>query len=251
MATVALAAGAAVLQPMFNQSLGSLPGVLNSLVQLGQVQISDIVPLENSAMEAVAVLLVVSSTAIDETTLKEMTVLEENEPKDPFATESELTRVSDPVARASNLERFLSDVESELEGVPRDLFGATGDLSASCPRGGLGQADTPRVPSIVDTSGNRSRSNVNFDSAAASATTPPDGPTTRGGSPGQGRLGGALFSTPTAEPAANHLREAAAVCGVLFVSAAVLGWGAVQARRRSGRPRLMVRPMPTFVGPPR
>ncbi len=178
---------------MFNQSLGSLPGVLNSLVQLGQVQISDIVPLENSAMEAVAVLLVVSSTAIDESPLQDVTLLEENEPKDPFAIETELTRVIDPFAKASNLERFLSDIDSDLEGVPRDLFGAAGDPSGTCPRGGLGQTDAPRGPSTVVTSGDRCRSTVNFDSEAAPATTPPDSPTTRAGLRARAGLGAAHF----------------------------------------------------------
>ena len=119
--------------PADHHPLVGLADVLfNNLVQMGQVQISDIVPLDQSAMETVAVLLVVSGTSNEVSTGNDIALREEAEPGAWSAIEPAIGEPSDLSTGGSNLERFLSDLDGAFRSVSRDILAATGEPTGVC-----------------------------------------------------------------------------------------------------------------------
>ena len=169
-----MATVASTLQPMINPSLGSLPGVINSLMQLSQVQISDIMPLENSAMDAVAVLLVVSRTSNEGSTSNDSESPGESEPRTRREVELALSREPGFTASGSNLERFLADLESALVSVPLDDLGPTAQQSEAWPRGALQPTSSGTIGMTIAGAGGPvgTTANVNASPAPKAASRP-------------------------------------------------------------------------------
>ena len=97
------------IPPIISPSLGALTFVVNNLVQLGQMQIADIMPLDNGPTDAVAILLVVSGTSGEVTNGQDLSQTisrqgEDNNPPEPESLADRTTRTA-----ASNLERFLAN----------------------------------------------------------------------------------------------------------------------------------------------
>jgi hypothetical protein len=243
--TQALASVASTVQPMFNPSLGSLPGVISSLVQIGQVQISDLMPLENSAVEAVAVLLVVSSATIDESTQTDMDSLEAARAGNSIGPPGNY----DATASGSNLEQFLSDLEGALDGVTREVLDVTGKRTRAWPGRELPAAGSGAfaVPIAVDQDPER---------FAASERA---GPITRNAlcdDPGieiellnrTGLDGLSVQSRSMADSASVPPAWMRPLCGTFVLSAIVLGWQRARKLWRSNQEQPIVPPSSAIAG---
>ncbi len=123
---------ATALQQIITPSIGSLT-FFNNFVQMGQVQITDIMSLDHSATETVAVLLVVSGPLGEGSTDNDLVWPGGDESEPRLATEPGIGELSDLSPGGSNLERFLSDLDGAFSAVPRDLLEATRKSSGAWP----------------------------------------------------------------------------------------------------------------------
>jgi hypothetical protein len=128
-------------------SAGSSPLTLpvNDLAQTGWVQESDLMPLDHGALDAVAVLIVVSGTPGEEPIDRGLAPFEEDQAGTTMTTAHSPHEDSTPAGSSSpgvsNLERFLLD----LEGAPGRPRGEVPDAAGSWPEwgwqpGGAGSA---------------------------------------------------------------------------------------------------------------
>jgi hypothetical protein len=126
-ATVATIGVGAILPQIINPSLAPLTFLVSNLVQLGQVQVSDLMPLDHSDLDAVAVLIVVSGVSGEDPI-----VAEAGPPEEAAADALDGLVPSSPVASmkavpsrpgASNLERFLLDLDGASGRLPREILG--------------------------------------------------------------------------------------------------------------------------------
>jgi len=238
------------LDQVINLSAGPLPGVINNLVQVGQVQISDLMPLENSAMETVAVLLVVSSGSVEASNGHDIASPAESEAGVSPAVELALSRERDPSATESNLERFLSDLEGALDGVPRDVLGESEQQTGAWPQWVL----RPREPGMVAVT---VAGVIGPDRSAAILNPGPTPSTVVERNPGEdvavSDLHGLDWESPqpppTTEAASGRLGWMGPFCGMLVISSVLLGWKAARKRWRAARSQPPVRQMPTIAGP--
>jgi len=130
---VSVAVGAAASLPtIINVSLGS-PTFFNNFVVAAQVQISEIMPLGNGAMDSVAVLLVVSGTSVGELVHADAPRQGESEVGSSAAI-APAWREDRRSHAGSNLERFLLGVESNWDDdVEREAFATSAKPSPSHP----------------------------------------------------------------------------------------------------------------------
>ena len=238
---------ASSLQPVINPSLSSLSGVINSLMQLSQVQISDIMPLNNSAVDAVAVLLVVSSTPNEGSTGNDQESPGESQRRDTSESELALLREPQSTAVGSSLERFLADLESALISVPIDDFGSTaqpngdwsevtwqptntGTLAATV--GGLGGTTAFKQPGSTDTGESPLTAQTDVDRWGIAGLDWTDGE-----------------PSSTSEITSIQLGWVKPFGGMVAVAAVLLGWQAGRKRFVSRRRQPIVRRMPAIAGP--
>jgi hypothetical protein len=118
------ALGMAVLttiDPLLNISSSPIPGAISNLVRIGQVQISDLLPLEQSGMETIAVLLVVSATSVMDPTVAGTDL--NPIPAIPPGSDLEATR-SRPVSLArladTSLDHYLADFDGALDALAHE-----------------------------------------------------------------------------------------------------------------------------------
>jgi hypothetical protein len=104
-----------MLPQIATPSLAPLTALVNNLVQIGQVQVSDLMPLDHSALDAVAVLVVVSGGAGEESIDGHAEWLEVDRA-------GASTAVSPLPPGASYLERYLSDIDGAPGRVPAEVL---------------------------------------------------------------------------------------------------------------------------------
>lgn len=245
---LATAAVLATLDQMISLSSGPVPGVLSNLVHMGQVQIADIMPLENSAMETVAVLLVVSSTSVEHSSVVDAAPLGEIEPTASGLVEFDLSRRV-PSARASNLERDLLDLEGDLHGAARDVLGAREEQAGMSPQWDLGPSDSSKVVVALARAGGPVKFTGYVNPGPASRTPSECNPGTD-----------VAISIPseldeesprplaTADAAPGWPGWMGLFCGMLVMSV-LTGWQALRKRWRAGRFQPRARQKPTIAGP--
>jgi hypothetical protein len=231
------------IQSMLNPSLGSLSGVINSLVQLGQLQISDIMPLGNSTIEAVAVLLVVTNTSMDDLSGNGIETVEESEPSDSLA----LAQVHATSTRGSNLERFLSDLEGSLDDISRAVLGVTQPQIEDGSQVSLPTASSGTIAVPNEDARDPIDSAASLHGGPIAWKSPRHGPGTAFELSSSDTLDSvnttALSATETAENRAAWMRP---LCGFLIGSSVLLGWTAARYRRRS---QPVVGKLPSFPAP--
>jgi hypothetical protein len=125
---VALAVGSIgmILPPAITPSIAQLTVLVDNLVQLGQVQVSDLMPLDHDALDAVAVLLVVSAGPAEESI---DTGIGWHEGAGAGAGAS--AAVVPLAPRAESLERFLLDLDGSQGAVPQDVLQSSGEPTGS------------------------------------------------------------------------------------------------------------------------
>jgi hypothetical protein len=214
------------------------------------VQISDIMPLENSAIDAVAVLLVVSKTSNEDSTTNDFDSAGEWQLEDAREVELTLSRRRGVTDGGSNLERFLADLENALVSVPLEDPGPMARQSEAWPRG----ASQPTSP------GGISMTCASASGPVGTEAMPNTSPTPKAASQPIARTDGDSFelsgvdwndtgaSLPS-EAASSDLGWITPFCGALILSSLVLGLKAVRKRGGSSRPKAMVRRMPAIAGP--
>ena len=247
---LAMATFATNLQPMINPSLGSLPAVINSLMQLSQVQISDIMPLENSAVDAVAVLLVVSSQSNESSTGNDFESSGESEYGNAPEVELALSREPDSVASGSNLERYLSDLESALAGVPQDILGPTGQQSGAWPQRVLQPTGPGTLASTpADADGPAGSTAIVNPSPAPKASSPANAGSDAELSDLSGFDWNVIEPRSPTEAASSQLAWIKPFGGIMVISAILLGWKATRKRWCPGRQQPIFRQMSALAGP--
>jgi hypothetical protein len=243
---LALTAVASTFQPIFNPSLSTIPGVINSLVQLGQVQISEIVPLEKSAIDAVAVLLVVSGQSIDDS------IAGDFESTGEFGPGGSMERATDRGSwgRGTNLERFLSDLDGALEGVPREVLEPAAEPSETPSQSAL----APTRPVAIRLTYRERRAPAKL---APIVNHRPLASPPRVDEPGPIRevlnFAGADWEKAVTSPATETASRLAdwmkPACGILVSSLVLLGWGPLRHRWWFRPKRVIVHPFPKVDGP--
>ncbi len=247
-ATLAMATVLTTLDQMINLSSGSVPGVINNLAQVGQVQISDIMSLENSAMETVAVLLV-PRASLEHSNSHDITSAAQSEAGPSIADELALPRKPDFAHGGSSLESFLADLDGALAGVARDVLGAAEEQSGAWPPWVLHPSDS--ATAVVTVAGCKGLDDPisTLDAGQALRGTP------------ERDIGAnvALWHlpardgendqpSPSTEPASGRLGWMKPLGGILVISSVLLSWKAARNRLRAGRIQPAVGPMPTFRG---
>jgi hypothetical protein len=240
---VALATVASTLQPIFNPSLGSLPGIISSLVQMSQVEISEIMPLENSALEAVAVLLVVSSGSMEDTGHLSVDFPDNSLVDDPNGM------LESPVTprNGSGLEQFLADLDTALALVGPQILQGEGKPTTD----GLDRSLPLAIPGIFTTP-----TSAGF--GPGQSGTGPIEPLPRTASGQDARTQGKLLNPtePDAEAAIPVVPEAASTAiswitplyATVIISSIVIGWRGGRKRWLSHRAQPTVCPSPGYYG---
>jgi hypothetical protein len=107
-------------QPLLSPSMRSLSWLIDNLVQIGQSQTADILPLGNQEMAAVAVILAVSSTSVPSDTQGAPSPAG---PNGPGASAAFLVQDHDATPPPSPLDRFIINLEASFAELPRDPLG--------------------------------------------------------------------------------------------------------------------------------
>jgi hypothetical protein len=108
----------AMLPQIVSPSIAPLSLLVSDLIQMGQIQVSNLMPLDHIALDAIAVLIVVSDASGEESIGQGMGPLEKDGA--PTTDGVQLTSPDASVgampvsSRISNLERFLLDLDSPL-----------------------------------------------------------------------------------------------------------------------------------------
>ncbi|MGP0062493.1 MAG: FG-GAP repeat domain-containing protein [Isosphaeraceae bacterium] len=172
-APVSVAAPAAIswgsvpstLQPIIAPSMTPLAFLVNTLVPTRYVQISDIMPLDNSAIETVAVLLVVPEASAATTINAHPPSLDEPMSEAVLAVRDLRAEERGNVRRSSNLERFLSDLDGALHDAPRDVLATIDESNGTSSRGVRRPGDLEMAAITVSRQG---------EPEVAGASIPPD-----------------------------------------------------------------------------
>jgi hypothetical protein len=247
---VAIATIVSTLPPMINPSLGSLPGVINSLMQLSQVQISDIMPLENSAMDAVAVLLVVSKTSNDDATSNDSESPGESQRRNGLEVKLALSRQPEFPGSGSNLERFLADLESALISVPLDDLGLSAQPSGDWSQWALQPSTSDTIAMTIAGPGGLIGTTASTNpSPAPKCASPPITGTDIDFSELARFDWRDTEPSSTNEAASSDLGWTGPFCGMVVISAIVVGSKAARKRFATCRPQPTVRRMPVITGP--
>jgi hypothetical protein len=234
------------LDQMINVSSGSLPTVINNLGQVAQVQISDLMALDNSAMEAVAVLLVVSSESVESSWGRDIPSPEESAPGVSSAVELARSRARDSCASDSNLERFLSDLEGALDEVPRDVLAVTEQQTGAWPEWVLRPREPGMVAVTVAGAAQQDRSAAIVNPGPAASTAPKGHASTDFALSDLRRFDWlSAQPMPTTKAASFGLGWLVPFCGILVISSVVLGWKAARKQWRAARSS----PSPEIAGP--
>ncbi len=133
-----------MLPQIITPSIAPLTFLVNNLAQIGQVQVSDLMPLDRSALDAVAVLVVVSGGPAEDS-------IDEHIESVELAQAGASAMVVPPSPGASDLERYLSDIDAALNDEPREILAppieSTGRGSGCVwmpEKTGMAAADRPR-----------------------------------------------------------------------------------------------------------
>ncbi len=240
----------ATLDQMISLSSVSLPGVLSNLVHMGQVQIADIMPLGNSAIETVAVLLVVSSTSVEHSNGFDAASPEEFQPAAWAGVELELPRGRHLAASASNLEQYLLDLGGDLDDVARDVLGTTEEQTGAPPPWDLRPSASGTVDVTLAGAGGPVKLAGTLNRGPASRPPPERDP---GADVALSIPSGLDEESPqpltTADAVPGWLGWMGLFCGTLVIWSVLTGWKAARKQWRAGRFQPTVRQMPTIAGP--
>jgi hypothetical protein len=226
---VAATAGLGMALPqVFTSSIAPLNLAVSNLVQMGQVQVSDLMPLDHTALDAVAVLIVVSANSGED-------AIGTRVGAGPIANAQPGGSLSDSLSLpgASSLERFLADMDGSQTDLPRDVLVSPSEPSGPRPEWVWqpGKTETVGLASLQD----RTPLDVSADLGDDAATPADDDPAARVDFAGMLSVDSGLFeagSNAEAEPASAVwvLRTA----GALGLSTLVLAGRTAWKSRRTG-----------------
>ncbi len=230
--TVATGGIGLALPQIITSSIAPLTLLVNNLVQVGQVQVSDLMPLDHSALDAVAVLIMVSGAPGEEALDQPVGLPEETRT-------SPAMRVGPSSPGGAGLEHYLSDIDDALNDVPRAVLASGVEPGGSWPDwvwqpGGAGSTDAagPPVPGASAPPSSVPSAPPSPSTAAPAAESPDastdfaailafDGAAARPGSP----AGAESILAGWARPLA----------GALLISSLAFAGRSVWARKRAGR----------------
>jgi hypothetical protein len=239
---------AATLPQVITPSMAPLTLVVNNLVPMGYVQISDIMPMDNSALETVAVLLVVPEASVERAGGGDPPSLDAPMLENLSAVEDLRPEGRDLSGRASGLERFLADLDGALDVVPRDVLAATVEPNRPWP----GRARGPGGPEIETIAVARTAEAEAVEAARGPEPEcdelPDPGPGTPVTLGGPHMLDGVRSRTvPPAEARSGLFGPESLVSGLLVISSVAIGWKAARSwwpDRREGKGAPGVRSIP-------
>ncbi len=227
-ALVAIGGMGMTLPQIITPSIAPLSFLVSNLVQMGQVQVSDLMPLDHSALDAVAVLIVVSGGTVQEAIDCRNGPLE-----DAPSGASMIVASSSP--GSSRLERFLADIDGAVNDLPRDVLGSTSE-----PVGLRPEWDSqPGKTASVTVAGRPDRAQArSLDAQLGLHTAPDDEPGAGVSFAGVLSLDeGTIQPEPTADAEPGPAGWAPLLAGVLVMSSLAFAGRAAWNRRRVGECR--------------
>ena len=141
---IAVATAPPVIPSIISPSLGALTFVVNNLFQFGQMQIADIMPLDNSPIDTVAVLQVVSGVSGESSNAQEIAMSSSLEPGTNAVAQADSLAQGTGSTRASTLERFLADWDGALANLSQDVLHAAERVPGPWPDGMARLIDSTR-----------------------------------------------------------------------------------------------------------
>ncbi len=130
----ALGGLAVTLQQIISPTMAPLTFLVNNLAPVAYVQISDIMPMDNSVIETVAVLLVVPEASVESAGGCNPTRFDGAMSEAPRAVVNPRPDAPARSPRSSNLKRYLADLDGALDGVPQDVLAAVEMQGGAWPR---------------------------------------------------------------------------------------------------------------------
>ncbi len=218
---------ATTLQQVITPSMAPMTFPVNNPVPMSYVQISDILPLDNGAIESVAVLLVVPEASGERAIGNGLPSLDGSMSIVSPPVERKRPEGRDSSSNGSNLERFLSALDVALDRVPQEVLVADEPRDGAAPRS-AGWPAHPEIDAVTDIV---ARPVVPELPGTAVRRGPGRDPTHEPDSRAEivlsdlgRREGESLRPVPEHTAAWDGFGWARLLGGILVVSSAVLGW---------------------------